>query len=408
MTVLATSGFSADFSFLIAALAALCGMIGYDILGRRRWERETADKIAALTGSHDRLVREVARNRSDIAILKEGLSGLAAEAESQGRRMHATGSAEARMIDTIVQRLGAMGDRPRAEIGSLHDSHVLELEMLPPPLRPAPMHALDEEMNPDPAAYSDDEIGNLVRHAVRNDGIDVFIQPVVCLPQRKARFHETFARIRAGGGISLPAARFLGRARDENLVSAIDNLLLLRCLQSLRARVREERAGLPYIINISAATLHDRGFMNDLVAFLSENKKLASELVFELAQAELEEMDSSSAQVLEGLSKLGCRFSMDRVRKRQINVALLKSRRVRFVKMDAAWLLREGRDRAGFSRIVRLKKQLDAAGIDLIVEKIESEQMLRELLDYSIDYGQGFLFAKPDIWASYNDNQKAA
>lgn len=408
ITILATSGFSADFVFLIAAIGALCAMVGYDVFSRRRWERDTADKIRTLIGNHDRMVRETARNRSDIAVVKEGLAGIAAEIESQGRRLQPSGSAEAKMIETIIERLGAVGGKPRAQIGTAHDAHVLELEMLPPPLRPAPLSALDEEINPDPDSYGDQDIADLLRHAVRNDGIDVFTQPVVSLPQRKAKFHEAFARIRAGGGISMPASRFLDRAREERMIPAIDNLLLLRCLHELRGQAREGDIAAPYILNVTADTLNDRGFMNDLVAFLSENKNLASGLIFELPQADIESMSGAAAQVLDGLSKLGCRISMDRVRKKQINVALLKSRRVRFVKMDAAWLLREGRDRAGFSRIVQLKKQLDAAGIDLIVEKIENEAMLRELLDYSIDYGQGYLFGKPDIVHIQSGDRNAA
>ena len=42
-----------------------------------------------------------------------------------------------------------------------------------------------------------------------------------------------------------------------------------------------------------------------------------------------------------------------------------------------------------------MKRRLDRAGIDLIVEKIETEQMLLELLDYNIDFGQGYLFGEP-------------
>ena len=48
------------------------------------------------------------------------------------------------------------------------------------------------------------------------------------------------------------------------------------------------------------------------------------------------------------------------------------------------------------AEIVRaLKRTLDEAGIDLIVEKIEREQMLVELADYRIDFGQGYLFCEP-------------
>mgnify|MGYP003339569298 FL=1 len=32
-----------------------------------------------------------------------------------------------------------------------------------------------------------------------------------------------------------------------------------------------------------------------------------------------------------------------------------------------------------------------------LVEKIETEQMLVELLDYSIDFGQGYLFGEPRL-----------
>jgi cyclic-di-GMP phosphodiesterase TipF (flagellum assembly factor) len=88
---------------------------------------------------------------------------------------------------------------------------------------------------------------------------------------------------------------------------------------------------------------------------------------------------------------------MDRVLNRRLNIARLKAHHVRFIKLDAKWLIREGHSAGGIGRISHLKKQLDAAGIDLIVEKIESEEDLRELLDYSVDFGQGYLFAKPDI-----------
>ena len=76
--------------------------------------------------------------------------------------------------------------------------------------------------------------------------------------------------------------------------------------------------------------------------------------------------------------------------------------------MDAAWLLKEGSVRDGYARLVRFKKQLDAAGIDLIVEKIEKEGTLRELLDYNIDFGQGYLFGKPDLASAYRPSKRAA
>ncbi len=396
-------GMQADLALLVGAMLALCGLIAYDISTRRVWEKRLSRRIEELCDKHDRMVRETARNRSDIASLKQGLGELAHALGEQGSRLTST---EARMIDTIVSRLGALGDAPRAALETSYDREILELEMAPPPSAPPPLSDLGNAINPDFAKYSDTVIAELVHHAVRKDAIDLFMQPVVSLPQRKPRMHEVYARIRAGAGAYIPAERFLGMAQKERLLPAIDNLLLLRCLKALRDQGGE--SGTPYIINVSGATLNDRGFMNELVAFLSQNHKMANRLILELPQKDLTEQGEVIGPVIGGLAKLGCRFSMDRVRNRTIDINFLKGSHIRFIKLDAGWILKESQSQAGFSRVARLKKQLDAAGIDLIAERIESETTLRELLDFSIDYGQGYLFGKPDHQGAYREGRVAA
>ena len=387
---------SLDFTVIAAALMALCGFIAYDIYSRRAWEQTLAERNEALARSHDRLVREVARNRNEIATLKESLAAAAHAAEAEGRKLPPGATAEARMLGAIVGKLTLLSDQPRAQIGAGWDEEVLSLEMAPPPPRALPRSALDDAMSAEPEKYNDAKIRDILRTAVRGDQIDVFVQPVVTLPQRKTQMIEVFARIRAGYAGHLPATRYMDIARAEGVAAAIDNLLLLRCLQMLRDTAGEMDA-LPCAINVTAATLHDSGFMNDLVAFLAQHRALAPRLIFELPQAEVQDIAVELAPVLSGLARLGCRFSMDRVLNRRLNIARLKAHHVRFIKLDAKWLIREGHSAGGIGRISHLKKQLDAAGIDLIVEKIENEQDLRELLDYSIDFGQGYLFAKPDI-----------
>lgn len=401
LVLMIAAGASADFIVLMGVMMTLAGLILYDVLSRRAWERDVATRLRTLTDYHDRLVREVARNRNDVAILKEGLAGAAASVEAQGRRLAPSGSAEARMIEAIVEQLGALGERPRAGAGARPEGReVMELEMAPPPLRRPPSDDLSDELDFDIDELNDSDVVDLIRQAVQSDSIDVYMQPVVSLPQRKSRMYEVFGRIRADSGVSLPAARYIKLAQREHLIPAIDNLLLLRCLQILRDRTGDD-SGAPFILNITAATLNDRGFMGDLIAFLSQNRRTAGRLVFEMSQEEMDALAGESLLILDGLSKLGCRFSMDRVRRRQIDISALRQRHIRFIKIDAAWILNEGSTQNGFSRIVRLKKQLDAAGIDLIVEKIENENTLRELLDYNIDFGQGWLFGKPDRELAY-------
>lgn len=248
----------------------------------------------------------------------------------------------------------------------------------------------------------DTEVLNYVRYALRNKKVDVFVQPIVSLPQRKISMYEVFARIVTQPGHYIPAARYLPLAEKENITREIDNLLLMQCLEMLRDR-RALGPKLPYVLNVSAETLRDKAFMGNLLSFLSEERKMAQRLIFELPQEELENMSGKMIVLLEGLSQIGCRFSMDRVTSGRISIDLLKKLHISFLKLDSSWLIRESRTAKGFDYINRMKKALDEAGINMIVERVETESGVRELLDFSVDYGQGYLFGKPDIYATYRD-----
>lgn len=405
-----------DNAFMMLALLGVGALLVYDIISRRAWENTLTTQLRTLTQNHDRLVREVARTRADVSILKEGLYDTANAVHDIGRHNIPTNSVEARMIETIINQLSLLGQKPRPQIKpGTPDApaapapdpmdEILQLEVSPPPRLPATNSELEVALGPNFDRFSDTVILELVRHAVRHDHLDVFAQPIVSLPQRKMRMYEVFARLRANAGAYIPAGRYLQVAERESLVPAIDNLLLLRCLQILRDR-RDEPMDVPYILNITTGTLNDTGFMNDLITFLAQNRRLAGRLIFELPLEDVEAASKTLKELLDGLSRLGCRFSVDQVRKRRIDINMLKSHHVRFLKLDAAWLLREAKQDGGPARIIKLKKQMDKSGLDLIAEKVERDAQLRELLDYGIDYAQGYLFGKPDLHAVYHAREK--
>ena len=302
--------------FLLLAILSVGALVVYDIASRRGWEKTITEQLQALGRNHDRLVREVARNRTDVAAIKEGLYDAASTVRDMGKDHIPSHSAEARMIEAIIAQLSNIGQKPRAAIAPPADKSVpalvepdpmdaiLQLEVAPPPRLPRTPTALEAELAPDFDKFSDTVILELVRHAVRHDHLDVFAQPIVSLPQRKLRMYEVFARLRAHAGSYIPAARYLELAHKEELVPAIDNLLLLRCLKILRDRRNDDKA-MPYILNIASATLHDTGFMNDLVTFLAQHRVLASRLIFELPLQDVEDAGKTLIEVLDGLSQLG-------------------------------------------------------------------------------------------------------
>ncbi len=373
---------------ILIAVAALAVLLVAEIWRRRRWEKGVAGQLARLDDDARRVMRDVARQRQDNAQLREALSGAGETLSRQNRHAppDANLTTEQRMLRTIAAELSrlAIPAAPDNDGDALAGVTELELAMIE-------HHASAAGKE---SSLSSAHVAQLVKAAVEQDRIDLFTQPIVTLPQRKTRFVEAFARIRIRAGVHMSADRYIDVAREQNLLPAIDNLLLLESLRALRAAADGD-SGVAYFCNITSLTLHDPKFMTDLVEFIAQNRTLAQRLVFELTQHELATMRHDVVPVLAGLARLGCRFSLDQVRDLNLNAAELAARYVRFVKVDAAVLVEHLRKPGGADRLQQLKAALDSEGIDMIAERVESEKQLVELLDVGIDYGQGYLFGHP-------------
>lgn len=383
---------SARMAFLFAALLGLTALVLMEMSSRRKWESDLLGQLRQMNGDYDRLVREVARNRNDMMVLKKTLADAGSLAKSYGNKpapeKQEAGAIEQRMIGAIAEQLSKLS-APRRNDGD-HSMAALGLAEIEQELPP---ETLPEDVG---KTLSDEQVLQLVSVAVQQDRVDLFLQPIVNLPQRKVRFYEMFSRIRITPEVYLPAERYIAVALKNDMVPAIDNLLLLRGLQLIRD-TEEENFNRAFFCNITSLTLNDPKFMGDLVEFISQNRLLAPKLVFELGQRDLATMSPDALPVLEGLTNLGCRFSMDQVKSLSFDFAHLEARHIRFIKVNAAILMREMKETGGLARMKRMKSELDANGIDLIVEKVETDRQLLEMLDIDIDYGQGFLFGRPEI-----------
>lgn len=130
---------------------------------------------------------------------------------------------------------------------------------------------------------------------------------------------------------------------------------------------------------------------------MADNASLAPNLIFEFPYATIANRDHDIEQHLRQLAQLGFRFSVDQVYGLNIDYDDLAKHHFKFIKMDAGILLKEVHEPSGQIAVQDIKRITDRHGIDLIVEKIETERALLELLDLRIDYGQGYLFGKPRL-----------
>jgi cyclic-di-GMP phosphodiesterase TipF (flagellum assembly factor) len=330
------------------------GGLRRELDGVRQAHQILADQIEAMSGQLGELFESVER---DLARRSEELTG------------------EVRMLEDLVQRMSEGLEqrlsqaRPYGAPAS-HAQHAALLET--------------------------------VREALADNRVDLYLQPVVSLPQRRTVFYESFSRLRDATGRIMMPAEYLSVAEPEGLMSAIDNLLLFRCVQIVRRLAKNDRK-VGIFCNISLASLGDEVFFPQFLEFLSENKDLHGALIFELGQAAFNQRGSVEARNMAKLADLGFRFSLDKVNNLDLDFQDLARADVNFLKIGAEVLLSQLLEVDGRLALKSLK-DLDAAdfanltrryGVEVVAEKVETERQVVDILELNIGYGQGNLFGEP-------------
>jgi cyclic-di-GMP phosphodiesterase TipF (flagellum assembly factor) len=339
----------------IVARAGDAGALRRELTALRDAHLILADQIEAISGQLERMVESVER---DVARRSEALTG------------------EVRMLEDLVQRMSEgleariAATRPHGAPAASHAQHAALLES--------------------------------VREALADNRVDLYLQPTVSLPQRRTVFYESFSRLRDASGRIMMPAEFLAVAEPEGLISAIDNLLLFRCVQIVRRLAKNDRK-VGIFCNISLASLGDEAFFPQFLEFLSANRDLSGALIFELGQAAFTQRGSVEARNMAKLADLGFRFSLDKVGDLDFDFQDLARTDVKFVKVGADMLLSQLLEVEG-RLALRSVKDIDATdfanltrryGVEIIAEKVESERQVVDILELNIGYGQGHLFGEP-------------
>jgi cyclic-di-GMP phosphodiesterase TipF (flagellum assembly factor) len=385
----------------IVALAALTFMILYNAVSMRLRDRtDVGSQISDLSRGTADLARQVAEFGRRLSAVE----GRMVSANSTGTDRIQSVVGEINELGALVKQLAASvashEDLLTAKPPALSVDSALQKELplavddKPVAITAAETLALAPAAPVSAATRSQSQTLAAVRSAVDENRLDIYLQPMVTLPQRKVRYYEAVTRLRDEKDQVLAAEDFITVAETAGLIGRIDNAVMLRCVQVLRRLlVRNKDIGI--FCNVSAATLGNPAAFAQCLDFLEGNRALAPSFVLEFKQATLRNLGATETENLAALAKRGYRFSVDHVADLRIEPRELADRGVRFIKVPAALLLDPKQTSTSDIHPSDLSDLLGRFGIDLIAERIEGERAVVDLLDYDVRFGQGFLFAPP-------------
>ena len=326
-------------------------------------------------------------------------------------------------IHELTAEVGLLGDLIHQVATTLAD-HETVLARLPEPAAglpaPVPEVVLDpeaarreraEKLAAERAAAAaaareeaEAERAALIGKALGEGALEVHLQPIVSLPQRRTCGYEALARLRLDENTLLLPHEFIETVETRGFGPTLDALVLTRAL-ALARHLGTKDGGIFVSCNFSNATWNSSRALAALTRILDKYREHTGHLVIEMPQAVFRALDPTSLGLLGAMSANGVRFALDQLVDLRLDPSALFDRGVRYVKAPAALLQAhlDGRIQSDIDA-GDLATLLARVSITLVADQVEDNPAAADMIELGAAMGQGQAFSpprpvKPEVFA---------
>ncbi len=226
--------------------------------------------------------------------------------------------------------------------------------------------------------------------ALKKNGIELFLQPVMELPGRSIRYFEAFVRLRIGDNL-FSSKQFLPVAKNSGQVAQIDLLSLELTFKVVRGLQRQDNE-YPVFWNIASQTLGNAKIFNEILEQLRANQPLNHQLICEISHNTFRKLNTLQRDNLACVRDLGYKLSLDGISSdgfegKSID-AIVESRQFSVLKVPAIELMRIGDgDISNFA--AHIVPFATKNSITVIASDLENEAQSVAMIDADIYLAQG-------------------
>jgi len=244
------------------------------------------------------------------------------------------------------------------------------------------------------------DLEQALRDALINDEFMPYFQPVVRLADGAVVGYEALLRWQHPQRGVLTPGEFLQVAEDSGLIEAIDWRMFRLALECSRELVRD---GGYITLNVSPRLFQQEDFDRQLLALTTEIGFDPARLRLEVTEGTLLGDPEAMVAVLQRLREANVEAALDDFGTGYSSLGHVHRFPLKMIKIDRSFIAPfsagvSPRSSAVIEAILALGHAL---GVEIVAEGIETEYQREMLTTMGCDYGQGYLFARPqpvDHW----------
>ena len=233
-----------------------------------------------------------------------------------------------------------------------------------------------------------------LRHAIENNELEVFYQPIMSLSSGHIAGMEALLRWKHPELGFVSPVEFIPVAEESQLIVSIGEWVLRQACK--QAKIWAPHFGQLFIaVNVSARQFREPGFADNVERIVRETGCPPHILELEVTETILMSQTSETMAILEDLSSRGFKLSLDDFGTGYSSLAYLKRFPINKLKIDRSFVseLPNDQDDIAIAQIiVSLAQHME---MKVVAEGIETLEQADFLTQLGCTYGQGFLFSRP-------------
>ncbi|MBP5358603.1 MAG: EAL domain-containing protein [Treponema sp.] len=235
---------------------------------------------------------------------------------------------------------------------------------------------------------------DILTRAIKNNALEVYYQPIYSVREKRFVSAEALIRLKDPEYGFVSPGIFIPAAEKNGMILAIGDFVLREVFKFI-AEEDLDLLGLSYIeINLSVSQCIKRDLPEKIFRLQEEFNIKPEKVNFEITETAYENSKDVMADNLRQLSAAGYKISLDDYGTGYSNMQRVLKIPLQIIKIDKSLVdyMNSGKGKSIVKNTIRMMQDI---GLELVVEGVETKEILDYLIQMNADYIQGFYFSKP-------------
>ena len=244
-------------------------------------------------------------------------------------------------------------------------------------------------------------IYRIVQNAIKNDGIEMYYQPIYSIAEKRFTNCEALVRLKDTKTLGfLSPEEFIPVAERNFLIIPLSNCIFEKVFDFVSRNHLDDK-GLKYVeVNLSAIESIDLTFPSLMKELLQKHNLKPSMVNLEITESIAVSSGRKLKRNMDDLINHGCTFSMDDFGTGYSNLSQITRADFSIIKIDKSllWPIFEKKNPNRQNAKILLESMVNMIlqmGLKIVVEGVETKEQFDYLVKLGVTYIQGYYFSKP-------------